>query len=153
MGTAQVLDEDQFVNPPFAREQFEEILGGPRIGDYACPERALMRAVFQDAVLCLAGDVSAKSSSERKTLIAEARAWIEDTEHEGLFTFVSICELLGIEPERARAYLLCTAERRKTSRQRASTKPGPRRPQHSLHRLRDHGHAQAPVHARRGLGK
>ncbi len=67
-------------------------------------ERALMRAVLEDAIRCLAGD--AGGLGERGQLVSEARAWLESTDARWPFSFENVCDGLGLEPSRLRTRLL-----------------------------------------------
>ncbi len=102
--------EDDPIIAPLMREQLEELLGGPRDCGAGAQERALMRAMLQDAVLCLLGE--AAPAKDRSRLAAEARFWVESRSHEWVFAFESVCEALGIEPSYARTQLLALADRR-----------------------------------------
>jgi hypothetical protein len=70
----------------------------------AAGERALMRAVLEDAIHCLAGEIG--PVRERPQLAAEARAWIEDADGRWSFSFQHVCDHLGFEAERLRDRLL-----------------------------------------------
>jgi hypothetical protein len=54
-----------------------------------------------DAVRCFQAYAAARNRTERLRF-AEAEAWILDHKAEGPFAFVTICESLGIEPNRMR---------------------------------------------------
>ncbi|MDX2165836.1 MAG: hypothetical protein SF182_02190 [Deltaproteobacteria bacterium] len=116
--------EDDPLVAPLMREQLEELVGGRRDNGAGAQERALMRAMLQDAVLCLLGE--AAPAKDRVRLAAEARFWIESRSHEWIFAFESVCEALGIEPGYARAQLLALAERRGAIVE-SSEKPAPER--------------------------
>lgn len=116
--------EDDPLVAPLMREQLEEMLGGQRDGGAGAQERALMRAMLQDAVLCLLGE--AAPAKDRERLAAEARFWIESRSHEWVFAFESVCEALGIEPGYARTQLLALADQR-TVRAGVHAKPAPER--------------------------
>ena len=73
--------------------------GGP-----AVRERALMQAVLEDAVHCLAGELG--PSSARPTLAAEARAWFTASDPHWPFSFVNLCDALGLDADRVRRHLL-----------------------------------------------
>lgn len=98
---------------PLVREQLEELLGGPRDGGVGGPERALMRALLQDAVLCLMGQ--AAPAKERTRLGADARYWISSRSREWVFSFANVCDVLGIDPDSARRKLLEMADERAES--------------------------------------
>ena len=73
--------------------------GGPA----AC-ERALMRAVLEDAIRCLIGEVGPRH--QRGTLAAEAREWIETADPRWPFSFENLCDGLGLEATNLRRRLL-----------------------------------------------
>jgi hypothetical protein len=63
--------------------------------------KRLMSAVLSDAVRCFQAYAKARNLAGR-LMFAEAQAWILDRKAEGPFAFVTICESLGIEPNRMR---------------------------------------------------
>jgi len=73
--------------------------GGPA----AC-ERALMRAVLEDAIRCLVGEVG--PPHQRGALAAEAREWIETADPRWPFSFENLCDGLGLEATNLRRRLL-----------------------------------------------
>ena len=105
---------------PLVREQLDELVGGPRDAGIGGPERALMRALLQDAVLCLVGQ--AAPAKERTRLEADARYWICSRSRDWLFSFANVCEVLGIDAEGARRKLLEMADGSAT----AGNEPTPR---------------------------
>ena len=70
----------------------------------AAGERALMRAVLEDAIRCLAGEIG--PARERPQLALEARAWIDAGDLRWPYSFVNICDHLGFEAEQLRTRLL-----------------------------------------------
>jgi hypothetical protein len=69
------------------------------------PERVLMLAVLQDAVVCFQDNVS--TTCKRKQMMhRDAAAWIESTERSYLFSFENVCETLGYDAEYMRQGLL-----------------------------------------------
>lgn len=74
----------------------------PRRGE---GERALIRAILEDAVRCLFGE-SKGAWGERKRLAADARAWISNPSDASPFSFENVCGWLDLPPGRFRAYLL-----------------------------------------------
>lgn len=61
------------------------------------PEAALMLAVLEDALACFQhGFVSGTRRAHR--LAREAKAWFSSDDDHWLFSFVSICAALGLEP-------------------------------------------------------
>jgi hypothetical protein len=69
--------------------------------------RALMCSVLQDAIRCLMGE--ARPLSQRARFAAEARTWITEREAGDLFSFDSICSVLGLPAEALRGRLLRSA--------------------------------------------
>ena len=70
----------------------------------AAGERALLRAVLEDAIRCMAGEIG--PVRERPLLAAEARTWVADTNRRWPMSFENVCEALGFEPEALRDRLL-----------------------------------------------
>ena len=87
-------NDDDPVIAPLLREQLVPMMGGRRDNGIGGPERALMRAMLQDAVLCLIGE--AAPAKERPRLAADARYWVESHSREWVFSFESVCEALEI---------------------------------------------------------
>src|SRR5258708_1103049 len=73
--------------------------GGP-----AASERALMRAVLEDAIRCLIGEVGPRH--QRGALAAEARQWIETADPRWPFSFENVCDGLGLDAANLRRRLL-----------------------------------------------
>ncbi len=69
-----------------------------------CGERELMRAVLEDAIRCLAGEVG--PSRERPQLAADAREWITARDAQWPFSFDNVCDALGVESALLREKLL-----------------------------------------------
>src|SRR2546428_8688395 len=55
----------------------------------AAGERALMRAVLEDAIRCLVGELGPRH--QRGALAAEAREWIEGADPRRPFSFQNLC--------------------------------------------------------------
>lgn len=104
------ISEDDPIIAPFVREQLEPMLGGQRDNGVGAPERALMRAMLQDAVLCLLGE--AAPANDRPRLAEEARQWILSRSRAWIFSFESVCDALAIDADYARRALLRMAEER-----------------------------------------
>jgi hypothetical protein len=83
-------------------EQFFAPAGGadPRRGVVA-----LMRAVLEDAVHCLQQQ-SRKSGRRAQRLTREAEEWFFTDDPHGVFSFVNICAVLGLDPAYLRRGLL-----------------------------------------------
>lgn len=69
------------------------------------PEKRLMLAVLEDAIQCFQDNVSARNGRKKK-LFDEAEEWILETNSDWIFSFESICEVLGFNPEYVRHGLL-----------------------------------------------
>jgi len=107
------VNEDDPISAPLVREQLDPLLGGVRDNGVGSGERALMRAMLQDAVLCLLGE--AAPANERPRLAADARHWVRSRSREWVFAFESVCDALGIDPDYARRELLRMADQRAAS--------------------------------------
>ncbi len=68
-----------------------------------CPETALMYAVLEDAFLCFHEQFEAKPRFMR--CAREAEKWFFSDDFRGLFSFVSVCDALGLEPHYIRTKL------------------------------------------------
>lgn len=62
------------------------------------PEKKLMLAILEDAIACFQKYVFARDG-KGMTLFHEAETWVEERDGQGVFSFDSICELLGLDPE------------------------------------------------------
>jgi hypothetical protein len=69
------------------------------------PERVLMLAVLQDAVVCFQEHVGAKCK-RKQSLHREAEEWISNTDRSYLFSFENVCETLGFDAHYMRDGLL-----------------------------------------------
>jgi|SRR5579862_5725038 len=72
----------------------------------AVGERALMRAVLEDAIHCLAAETG--PTGKRSRLAAEARTWVADDYLQWPFSFANLCDALGFNCETLRARLLAS---------------------------------------------
>jgi hypothetical protein len=70
----------------------------------AAGERALMRAVLEDAIGCLIGELGPRH--QRGALAAEARQWIETADPRWPFSFENVCDGLGFDAANLRRRLL-----------------------------------------------
>lgn len=75
------------------------------------PERTLMLAILEDAVRCFQDNVSARDEKGKK-LFDEAEEWFLETNGDWIFSFESVCEVLGLEPRYVRQGLLQWKEKR-----------------------------------------
>jgi hypothetical protein len=72
----------------------------------AVGERALMRAVLEEAVHCLAADTG--PTGKRSRLAAEARVWVANDDLQWPFSFANLCDALSFNCETLRARLLAS---------------------------------------------
>ena len=77
---------------------------GPETG-----ERALMRAVLQDAILCLQGHATGVPARDRQRVAAQAYSWIVSRDATWPFAFETICHVLGLDASSLRRRLLAAA--------------------------------------------
>jgi hypothetical protein len=75
------------------------------------PEKKLMLAVLEDAVLCFQNYLFARDS-KGKRIFHEAEEWILETDSDWIFSFESICEVLGFNPQYIRKGLLRGKEKK-----------------------------------------
>ena len=68
-------------------------------------EKRLMIAILKDAVECLEKYRGSRSGAG-KISYQSAIEWVEDTDTEWLYSFSSICDLLGFDPNYLREQLL-----------------------------------------------
>jgi hypothetical protein len=82
------------------------------------PEKRLMLAVLENAVWLLLHDPPGHDGKDRRS-VAEAAEWVAADATDWPFTFVNVCDALGLAPEWIRAGL-----RRRVGRA-ATARPGP----------------------------
>jgi hypothetical protein len=75
------------------------------------PEKRLMLAVLEDAINCFQDNLFARNRKSRK-LFDDAEEWILDRSADRVFSFESICEVLGFSPEYLRQGLLRWKEKK-----------------------------------------
>ena len=69
------------------------------------PEKVLMLAILQDAVVCFQEHVGAKCK-RKQLLYLEAEDWISNSDRSYLFSFENVCEALGFDANYMREGLL-----------------------------------------------
>ena len=89
-----------------AGEYFDNLRGRTQLE----PENELLLAVLQDGIYCFRDNLNARSE-EKTALCQEARAWIFSSDSGWLFSFLSICDLLDMDPEYIRQALRQCEER------------------------------------------
>ena len=97
-----------------ATAQATEMFTSPALPGAA--ERGLMRALLEDAIGCLTGEIGHRR--ERHILAADARQWIEDRDRQWPFSFENVCDGLDIDADYLRERLLRTATTPPVSRAR-----------------------------------
>jgi len=105
------------MNNDFDRALFEpelipsaQMTGGARDDGDASGARALMLAILEDAARCIERGRRRRHPRTRQ-LGAEAETWVRSDCREWLFSFASICDVLGIDPDALRVRLLTHVER------------------------------------------
>jgi hypothetical protein len=68
-----------------------------------CPETALMYAVLEDALLCFQKQFETEQPFAQRA--REAEDWFFSDDSRWLFSFVSVCDALGLEPKYIRTKL------------------------------------------------
>ncbi|MBM4269489.1 MAG: hypothetical protein FJ144_23280 [Deltaproteobacteria bacterium] len=81
------------------------------------PEARLMLAVLEDAMATLSRNARARSRAERRAL-AEVQEWYGEDDCSWPFSFVNVCEMLGLDVSKMRHGLSRWVERAKSSRPR-----------------------------------
>src|SRR5262245_33601626 len=82
-----------------------QIPAGQRLDGDVSGERALMLAILEDAARCIANGRGRRRYALR-VLAADAAAWVGDDDRTWPFSFVNICEVLGVDADAVRARLL-----------------------------------------------
>jgi len=62
------------------------------------PEKHLVLAVLEDGIRCFQDNASARAGKKKK-LFEEAQEWLFCDESDWLFSFASVCSLLGFDPD------------------------------------------------------
>ena len=88
----------------------EQFFAGPRSDRTSSGEKALHLAVLADGIRCFtAPPQNRHEASDRRGI--EAEAWIRAGDEESPFSFVDVCETLGVDPDALRAALLARTTR------------------------------------------
>lgn len=69
------------------------------------PEKRLMLAILEDGIHCYFDNLHA-SGGKKKRLFEDAEAWIVASDDDWVFSFESVCDALGLNPEYVRQGLL-----------------------------------------------
>ncbi len=79
------------------------------------PERRLMAAVLEEAIAALLAGAT-QANSERRAAAREAERWFASDARLGPFAFVTICDVLGLDPDGVRRVIAIWRERRRAFR-------------------------------------
>jgi hypothetical protein len=90
------------------------------------PEKTLLLAVLDDAVRCFQDNVLPQNK-KKQMLFDEAQEWLFMDESSGIFSFVSICGVLGLDPGYIRRGLRQWQERALGARRKRGSAPVPQR--------------------------
>ena len=74
------------------------------------PEKKLMLAILEDAVACYQ-KYAVVRDSKGQALFEEAEAWVHEKNANEIFSFDSVCEMLGFEPDYLRQGLAVWKDR------------------------------------------
>jgi hypothetical protein len=69
------------------------------------PEKRLMLAILEDGIQCYFDNVHA-GGGKKQRLFEDAEAWIVASDDDWVFSFESVCDALGLNPEYVRQGLL-----------------------------------------------
>lgn len=69
------------------------------------PEKRLMLAILEDGIFCYLDNLHA-TGDKRKRLFEDAAAWIAEDDGDWVFSFASVCDALGLNPQYVRQGLL-----------------------------------------------
>jgi hypothetical protein len=81
-----------------------------------CPEAALMQAVLEDALACFQRQCATEPPWVQQEA-REAEEWLFSDDAHGLFSYVYVCAVLGLEPESIRQELRRWSQSYHTRRQ------------------------------------
>jgi hypothetical protein len=81
-----------------------------------CPEAVLMQAVLDDALACFQRQCATKSRGVRQEA-REAEGWLFSDDAHGLFSYMYVCAVLGLEPESIRQELMRWSQAQPRTRQ------------------------------------
>ena len=102
-GLSMVLSKEEyfFQGDPDAEAAYAD--SHRRIG-FIDGEKMLMLAVLDEAIDCYKRHLFARDRKSRN-LFAESEAWIQDREHDAVFSFENVCEVLGFDADYLRVGL------------------------------------------------
>jgi hypothetical protein len=83
----------------------QQYLNTFRRSEHLEPEKALLRAILEDAVHCYRKYQTADNRAGRERF-HEAERWIMGSGNDWIFSFHNVCELLGLDPIYVRQSIL-----------------------------------------------
>jgi len=97
----------------------DQLQQGHRRDSYLSGEKALMLAVLEDGIRCFQEHLTNPRSNPR-LLSKQAEEWIRAVDYEWPFSFVNVCETLGIDSEALRERLFTWKAKRLQAEQDAT---------------------------------
>lgn len=91
-----------FEDSCFLPSQFRDLHRRPTLAE---AERKLLLAVLRDAIFCYLKYRGRRVAAQKRILFAEAKYWIFSASRLGPFSFLNLCEVLGIDPYALRSAL------------------------------------------------
>lgn len=91
-----------------------QFFAGLRQKAHMSGERRLMIAVLEDGLHCFQKHIDAVDPKARQ-LFLDAEEWIMSDDQSWFFSFVNVCETLGLDPDYVREGLLKWSEKRRTA--------------------------------------
>lgn len=83
---------------------YDQYLNTFRRSEYFEPEKALLRAILEDAIHCYRKYESTQSRAGRERF-REVETWIMGSGNDWIFSFANVCQLLGLDPAYVRQRL------------------------------------------------
>jgi hypothetical protein len=83
----------------------QQYLNTFRRSEHLEPEKALLRAILEDAVHCYRKYQAAENRAGRERF-HEVETWIKGSGNDWIFSFDNVCELLGLDPIYVRQSIL-----------------------------------------------
>jgi hypothetical protein len=87
------------------------------------PEKTLFLAVLEDGIRCFLDHLSTHND-KKKLLFRDAEAWIFGADSDWIFSFASVCAVLGFDPEYLRRGLRTWQERARSQSEDKQKRPG-----------------------------
>jgi hypothetical protein len=88
------------------------------------PEKALVLAVLEDGIRCFQDNILPQNR-KKQMLFEEAQEWLFSDESDGIFSFVSVCAILGLDPDYIRRGVRRWRERALAERRKKQRSSGP----------------------------